>query len=149
VGCLNLKIGQIFKEAFNKMDKQTQKLLLFQFKMDVENNDSAFLRSEFLQDCKSDPLHEWELMRYKYIHDYSKVTLLGFCSSCREAYPFQMDILEFMDLRDTFTLMLQANNSRCYRWQRIDCKKCSKKNSLLMIPTWLGTEGKDFVIDRD
>ena len=157
-GCLDLKIGKIFQQVFRSLDKETQKLLLFQFKMDVEYNDShclhynpyfmmIALNKELVEHRKSDPVHEWELMRYENIQDYSRVTLLGFCNSCREAYPFQMDLFRFMNLHNTFTLKLGSNNHMSYNGQRINCIRCKKKNSLLIVQTWLSSnEGKDIAI---
>jgi hypothetical protein len=158
-GCLNLKIGKVFHMVFSELDKEIQRLLLFQFKMDIEFNDTACLMTnpinrlsgsrEIIKYLKGDALRKWELMRYRKIQDYSRVTLLGFCISCRVSYPFQMDILKFMDLRDTFTLILKPDQESSYYWQRIDCRKCGKKRSLLIFPTWLNTKGKNIGVFRD
>jgi hypothetical protein len=51
---------RIFKEAFKELSETTKRLLLFQFKMDIESNYGSWELTK-----------EWEEMRYKYRNDLS------------------------------------------------------------------------------
>jgi hypothetical protein len=128
----NLHLLRAFKEALMEMSKQSQKLVLFQFKLDVESNDIWHINEE------------WERMRYDNINIHSKVTLLGTCYTCK-VYPFVLDIFEFIALRHTFKSTSQGE----YGFQRIKCKRCGKPNGLSIIPIWLSLEAKNFAVFND
>jgi hypothetical protein len=128
----NLHLMQAFKKSLMEMSEQSQKLLLFQFKLDVESNEIWHINED------------WELMRYNNINNHSKVTLLGACRTCK-AYPFVFDLFEFISLRRTFKSTTQG----IYDIKRIKCKRCGKPNGLSIIPTWLNKETKNFAVFKD
>jgi hypothetical protein len=127
----NLELLEAFKDTLMEMTEQKRKLLLLEFKLDIESNDYG-------------SIDDWELMRYNNISDYSKVTLLGVCDKCK-LYPFLLDIFEFMALPHTFKYRMKG----FYDFQRINCKKCGKRNGLSILQTWLSLEGKNYVVYED
>jgi len=117
------EIAKTFIETIKGLDKEVQKLVLFQFKLDIESKYTGYFENV-----------EWEKMRYENIQDYTKLTLHGYCEQCG-AYPFQLDIFEFLKLPFIFTM---PSNGRKY-FQKIDCRKCGKSDALEIIPSWIST----------
>ena len=127
-------IGKIFHESLKELDEQSQRLLLFQFKLDFESD-----YSEIRYYWRSETLREWEIMRYQHIQDYSKVTLLGYCEEgCELLYPFLMDIFKFIELPDLFKAKKMQDSEGLETLDpKIDCLRCGKQNSLRILRTWL------------
>ncbi|HEY9385805.1 MAG TPA: hypothetical protein VIP70_02100 [Nitrososphaeraceae archaeon] len=127
--------GKIFLETLKELDEVTQKLLLFQIKLDFES-DYSEIRYYWL----SKAIKEWELMRFQNIQDYSKLTLLGSCEECESFYPFQLDIFKFLELRNLFKAKHAQKSDELETIDpKIDCLKCDKKNSLRILRSWLDT----------
>ncbi len=61
------EIGRVFIETIKELDEKTQRLLLFQFKLDIESQFTGYFTKE-----------EWEVIRYDNIQDYTKLTLQGY-----------------------------------------------------------------------
>lgn len=127
-------IGKIFLESLKELDETIQKLILFQFKLDFESD-----YSEIRYYWRSDALKEWEIMRYQHIQDHSKVTLIGFCEGgCEALYPFQMNILRFIELPDLFKARSMQDSDGIETIDpKTDCLKCGKQNSLRILRTWI------------
>jgi hypothetical protein len=115
-----LAAPQLFRETIYELDKETRRLILFKLKMEIEEyyNENHHLSEESLifeqvgieqlQKLKikekqeyhyiiTVPGREWQEMRLNYISDYSKVTLPGFCESCRSERPFLVDVFRYID----------------------------------------------------
>jgi hypothetical protein len=125
----------IFFQTLNELDEKTRKLLLLQFKMDIETNYSY-------EQMDPESVRDWELMRFENIQNYSKVTLFGYCKECKLSYPFVMDMFAFIRLPDIFgvehgidpdTTRIEESTALI---QKIDCFKCDRKSSLIIIPNW-------------
>lgn len=114
------EIGAVFLETIKELDKKTQKLLLFQFKLDIESKFTGYFTKE-----------EWKVMRYDNIQDHTKLTLQGHCTDCG-LYPFQLDVFEFLKLPFIFTMRSDTRGG----FQKIDCTKCGKPDSLEILPIW-------------
>jgi hypothetical protein len=111
---------QIFCETLRELDQDAKQLVLFHFKMEIEeyynenylkesilitriNNKAAQLirgfpniNSDYLPSLPV-PGREWQVMRFHNIHDYSKVILPGFCDTCKSEQPFVVDIFTYFD----------------------------------------------------
>jgi hypothetical protein len=103
------------------LDEETQKLLLFQIKHDIEYGYGGLFMTR-----------EWEKMRYENLKEFSRVTLQGNCIECYAHFPFLMDMFEFLALPDVFT----ADSNGKVIIQRIKCVKCGKPKSLRILPFW-------------
>lgn len=101
------EVARIFIQTLRELDPGIQKLVLFQFKLDIESKFTGYFTNI-----------EWEKMRYENIQDYTKVILQGYCKGCR-FYPFQLDILKFLEM--TFIFAIPADGRRYF--QRINCVK--------------------------
>jgi hypothetical protein len=129
-------LEDIFFQTLNELDEQTRKLLLLQFKMDVEADYS------YKYEMDIEIAKEWEIMRFENIQNYSKVTLSGYCQECKLSYPFVMDIFSFIRLPDIFAVEhgidpdTQQIEESTAVVQKIDCFRCGKKNCLVIIPNW-------------
>jgi hypothetical protein len=133
-------LEDIFFQTLNELDEQTRKLLLLQFKMDIEADYS------YKHQMDTEIVREWELMRFENIQNYSKVTLSGYCQECKLSYPFVMDIFEFIRLPDILAVehridpdTIQIEESTAVL-QKIDCFKCGKESCLIIIPNWYAVE---------
>jgi hypothetical protein len=133
-------LEDIFFQTLNELDEQTRKLLLLQFKMDVEADYS------YNHQIDAEIVREWELMRFENIKNYSNVTLSGYCKECKMSYPFVMDIFAFIRLPDIFAVehgidpdTWQIEESTAVV-QKIDCFKCGKKSCLIIIPNWYAVD---------
>lgn len=113
---------KIFYETLKGLDAETKKIVLFQFKMEIEEyhnknyfTDEAvivrqinckFSPPEALDDVDrksnentigSIPGKEWQTMRFDNIDDNSKVVLPGFCDKCKSERSFIINIFEYLD----------------------------------------------------
>jgi hypothetical protein len=113
---------KLFYEALKELDKETKKLVLFQFKMEIEEYHNrnyftdealAILQindklspSQVLDDIDrksnentivSVPGEEWQTMRFDNISDYSNVVLPGFCDKCKSQRSFAISIFSYLD----------------------------------------------------
>jgi hypothetical protein len=114
------EMGYVFIETLVGLDEETQRSVLFQFKLDIESKSSVFLTNE------------WESMRYDNIREYKRLTLQGFCQRCG-LYPFQIDTLEFLQLPFIFIRYTDTGKLA----QKLDCKRCGKQDNLEIVPIWL------------
>lgn len=119
---LSSQARTVFVETIKELDNKTQKLFLFQFKLDIESRFTEYFTKE-----------EWEVIRYHNIQDYTKLTLQGFCENCG-LYPFQLDVFEFLRLPLFYTL--SPDTKRLLSLKKMDCKKCHKPDSFEIVPTW-------------
>lgn len=133
-------LENIYFQTLNELDETTRKLLLFQFKLDIEGD-------YYHPYHPKETVTEWELTRLENICDYSRVTLSGKCEECQLSYSFTMDIFEFIKLPDVFGVEYRINPDTMQEeesmnlLQRIDCLKCGSGQSLLITPNWYSTEG--------
>jgi hypothetical protein len=139
-------LEDIFFQTLNDLDEKTRKLLLLQFKMDIEAD--YYHKHQIVAEI----VRDWELMRFENIQNYSKVTLSGYCQECKLSYPFVMDIFEFIRLPDIFAVehgidpdTMQIEESTAVL-QKIDCFKCGKNKCLAIIPNWYAVDNVHPVI---
>jgi hypothetical protein len=113
----------VFYESLNELDLETKKITLFQFKMEIEEYyntnyltdgwEIAKINQEVMR--KKEPKRmsldninnysnaiiisgkKWEMMRFKNIGDYSKVTIPGFCYVCNTDQSFLLDTFEYLN----------------------------------------------------
>jgi hypothetical protein len=141
------ELADTFFQTLNELNEETKKLLLFQFKIDIET-DYYYPRL-----TESSIVKEWESMRIQNVHDYSKVVLSGYCEECKSSYPFVLDIIKFIQLPDIFVVEIGVDPETMKEeeattvLQKINCLKCHKENSLAIIPNWYAVEGTEPLID--
>jgi hypothetical protein len=94
---------QIFRRALNDLDEETKKLILFQFKMEIEAYYKTHHLEQIVQTIESNkilakdhkeifkyhhldivmyPGKKWQIMQLDNIQDFSKVAIPGFCTEC-------------------------------------------------------------------
>jgi hypothetical protein len=104
-----LATPQIFRQTLDNLDEETKKLVLFQFKMEIEayykthhlkqiveamelNKILAKEHKEILKyhylDIVMYPGKKWQIMQFDNIQDFSKVAIPGFCTECDSESPF-------------------------------------------------------------
>jgi len=100
-------------DTLQEWDDETRKLVLFHFKMEIEeyykenylleelrimefHNSYQKIREDYSK-LIAIPGKEWHLMRFNNISDYSTVTIPAFCSSCRKEGAFLYDIRSYLD----------------------------------------------------
>ena len=141
------ELADTFFQTLNELNEETKRLLLFQFKIDIETDYYYPYRTI------SSIVKEWELMRIQNVQDYSKVTLSGYCEECKSSYPFVQDIIKFIQLPDIFVVEIGADPETMQEeeattvLQKINCLKCRKENSLVIIPNWYAVEGTEPMIN--
>jgi hypothetical protein len=102
-----------FLETLHELDAETKKMVLFHFKLEIEEyyNGNYLVEElrimEFNNSLRSEredyskliaiPGKEWHLTRFNNISDYSTVTIPGFCSRCRTEGAFLYDTLRYLD----------------------------------------------------
>ena len=113
---------ELFIETLDKLDDETKRILLFQFKIEIEGYYDIYLSTK-----------EWEIVRYHNISNYSSVTIPGYCNRCKEEAAFQYDILVYF--RSIYEIKLPYSSGFVYT----DCIKCGSENSLsgrVMLASW-------------
>jgi hypothetical protein len=112
---------KILVETIGQLDKDIQKLILLQFKLDIESEYDGFYITR-----------DWEAMRYNNLQNYDKVTIQGRCESCKAEYPFQVNIMEFLK----FPYIYAYDSDVDIKIERLNCKNCRKQNSVIIIPKY-------------
>ena len=120
------------------MDDEIRKLVLFQFKLDVESD------YEVVGVTK-----EWEIMRYNSIRDHMKITLIGYCENCQSDYAFQFDTYDFFRL--PYTRKVNRNGVPDYdsSIHKVKCTKCLKPDSLMLIPYRVASQFRWYGIQEE
>jgi hypothetical protein len=109
---------QIFRKTLEELDGEEKKIILLQFKLEIEGYyNKNYLKEDLLakelnsrigkeldisfnQDYSSIimvPTMAWEMMRFNNISDYSKVTIPAFCETCRLDGSFLLGIYTYLD----------------------------------------------------
>jgi hypothetical protein len=109
-------LGTLFVETLKSLDNETQKLALLQIKLDIE----GYLHYSTNK--------EWEIMRFDNIQDYKKITLTNMCSECKNEFPIQLGIFDFIELMDM--RYGKGRNANDLHEMKFSCKKCGISNSL-------------------
>ena len=112
-----------FYRALSELDEGTKKIILLQFKMEIEEYynrnylTDGWKMTKLIQDIMqkkvpeimsqhninnysnaiSMPGRKWEIMRANNISDCYKVTIPGFCNGCNSDQPFLLDIFEYLN----------------------------------------------------
>jgi hypothetical protein len=105
---------ELFIETLDKLDEETRKILLFQFKMEIEGYYDIYLSTK-----------EWEIMRYRNISNYSSVTIPGNCNRCNDSTAFQCEMLEY------FRSINETKMPYSSGVITTDCNKCGGNNSVV------------------
>jgi hypothetical protein len=140
-----------FLDTLNELDAETKKMVLFHFKLEIEEyykenylveelrimefNNSYWkkkeLRANNIIGEREDyskliaiPGKEWYLTRYNNISDYSKVTIPAFCSRCRTEGAFLYGTLRYLDCIISF--YIRHSPTGVYG----KCNKCNDKYGL-------------------
>ena len=117
-----LPAPKLFYEVLNELGEETKKIVLFQFKMEIEEyHNKNYFPDEALiirqindkisppqilddMDRKSNentivsiPGKEWQTMRFDNIGNYSNVVLQGFCDKCESQRSFVTNIFRYLD----------------------------------------------------
>lgn len=131
-----LAAPQIFCETVNELDEEAKKVVLYQFKMEIEEyynqnhlrwdlpasevNTSQGLRSSSEHSYSNTimvPGKEWQLMRLYNIGDSSKVTIPAHCEVCKTDRSFTIDISVYFKhiiyAHHTNQTMVGGNCSKC------------------------------------
>jgi hypothetical protein len=119
---LSSQARKFFVETIKELDRNTQKLFLFQFKLDIETRFAEYFINA-----------EWEVMRYDKIHDPAKLTVQGYCETCG-LYPIQLDVFKFLSSPMHYTL--NPDTKRWLSLKKMDCQRCHKPDSFEILPTW-------------
>lgn len=132
------QVGRIFLETLKDLDEEIRKLVLLQFKLDVESD------YEVVGVTK-----EWEIMRYNNIRDHAKITLIGYCENCRSDYAFQIDTYDFFGLQ--YTRKVNRNGVPDYdsSIHKMRCTKCLKPDSLMLIPYRVASQFRWYGIQEE
>jgi hypothetical protein len=107
-----------FYETLDGLDERSKEMVLFELKMEIEHyhseqyiDEEALMISQIndeqmkhqgldksyeYKDILALPGKEWQQMRLRNISDHSKVTLPGFCHSCKSDRSFTVNIFDYM-----------------------------------------------------
>ena len=129
----------LFIETLSEIDNETKKMLLFNFKMEIEEYYDLYYLASYPRRQTYSELHsldsyyehtmaipgiEWQLLRFNNIHNHLFVTIPGICLKCKSESPFIMDIEDYFD-----NLKELSNDFRRENIPR-SCIKC-KVNSVI------------------
>jgi hypothetical protein len=135
---------EIFKKTVDEMDEETKKVMLFQFKMEIEEYYSKYyLVSYITRDSYSKYSNvsmryphdmaisgkEWQIMRINNMANYNNVVVPGFCDNCKLECPLVLDIGDYLDhlVAAYVTRKISSLSDKI----RSNCIKCSKKDSVI------------------
>jgi hypothetical protein len=138
-----LAAPQIFQETLNDLDAETKRLVLFQFKMEIEEYHRNHHLKEVVEvrelnkklargnkhfhydhlDIVMYPGKGWQLMHLDNISDHSKVVIPGYCSQCNSESSFLYDINTY--LKQIMSLVSPYPSPIIGG----DCNKCGKASS--------------------
>lgn len=129
----------LFIDTLSEIDNETKKMLLFKFKMEIEEYYDLYYLASYPRRQTYSELHsldsyyehtmaipgtEWQLLRFNNIHNHLVVTIPGICLKCKSESPF------IMDIEDYFDNLKELSND--FRRENIllSCSKC-KKDSII------------------
>jgi hypothetical protein len=118
----NQDTSRILIDIIEKLDEDTQKLLLMQLKLDIESNYYDEMNTS----------KDWESDRYDNISDYTVLTLQGYCLDCKSIWPFSYGIFDF--LKTGSKPYCYAPDGSIYITAKIECPNCTKPRSRFGIP---------------
>lgn len=151
-----LPAPNLFYQTLYELDEETKKLVLFQFKMEIEEyHNKNYFTDEVLiikqiNDRFSPPQilddidrksnentvvsisgKEWQTMRFDNIDKYSNVVLPGFCDKCKSKRSFVISIFRYLDS------LVSAHGPYPSRSVSGSCFKCgqsSASTSVMRLP---------------
>jgi hypothetical protein len=113
---MDRNIAKIFLDAVKELDKETLRLVFFQLKLDVESCISTNLQNMN---------REWENTRYNNISDYNKLTTLQYCEGCKNAIPYKVDVIDFLES----SIDLSVKREDAISKNKFYCDKCGRENA--------------------
>lgn len=132
----------IFIETINEMDSQTRKLLMSNFKMEIEEYYNEYYLAAYLRKCGDmtyDPREfdpgemsiagkEWQLLRANNLGNETIVIIPGKCSNCKSECPNEMDVTKYLNQLVGFS----SRTKDYYEYDNFnfDCKKCKKEKTV-------------------
>ena len=134
---------EIFKKIVDEMDEETKKVMLFQFKTEIEEYYSKYYlvsyarRASYAQypnvsahypHDKAISGKEWQLMRINNMANYNNVVIPGFCYNCKLECPFIFDTGDYLAHLVAFASGKIHPLSEAIR---SNCIKCSQKDSVI------------------
>jgi hypothetical protein len=129
--------SSIFIETLNDMDNHTKRVLMFNFKMDVEEYYDRYYLVSYIRRFAYSAYHhpdlyysgdmaiagkEWQLLRLNNIGNERVVIIPAFCSNCRSEMPIIMDINKYLN-----HLLAFASGSMSFENIISNCSKCNKE----------------------
>jgi hypothetical protein len=132
----------IFIETINEIDNQTRKLLMANFKMEIEEYYNEYYLAAYLRKCgdttydprEFDPSEmsiagkEWQLLRANNLGNEAIVIIPGKCSNCKSECPNKMDITKYLNQLVGFS---SRTKDYCeYDNFNFDCIKCKKEKTV-------------------
>jgi DNA-binding Lrp family transcriptional regulator len=118
----NEDMSRILIDIIEKLDEDTQALVLMQLKLDIESNYYDEMNTS----------KDWESHRYDNISDHTVVTLQGYCLDCKSIWPFTYGIFDF--LKSGSKPWCYAPDGSIYMTTKIECPNCKKPRSRFGIP---------------
>lgn len=122
----------VFYETLDGLDEEAKKVLLYQFKMEIEeyhHQNYLVLDLPALEfNTKPSPNHsysntlvvpgkEWQVIRFNNIADHSKVTIPAYCETCKSDRSFIIDISAYLKsityAHNTSKTMVSGKCSKC------------------------------------
>jgi hypothetical protein len=134
---------EIFAKTFDEMDEETKKVMLSQFKMEIEEYYSKYYLVSYARRITYAKYHdvstrysndmaisgrEWQLMRCNNMVNYKNVVIPGFCYNCNLECPFILDIDDYLAYLGAFASGKIRPLSDVIR---SDCIKCGRKDSVV------------------
>ena len=121
----------IFIDILSEIDNETKKMLLFKFKMEIEEYYDLYYLASYPQRQTYSELHsldsyyeynmaipgtEWQLLRFNNIHNHLVVTIPGICLKCKIEQPFVNDINDYLNnLKEFSNGSLDKENTFCIK----------------------------------
>ena len=108
----------LFIESLNEMDNETRKMILFKFKMEIEEYYDLYYLASYPRRQTYSELHssdsyyeynmaitgnEWQSLRFTNINNHLVVSIPGLCLTCKSEQPFVMDIEDYLDTLKEFS----------------------------------------------
>lgn len=118
----NQDTSRILIDIIEKLDEDTQKLVLMQLKLDIESNYYDEMNTS----------KDWESHSYDNISDYTVLTLQGYCLDCKSIWPFTYGIFNFLKIGSK--PHCYAPDGSIYLTSKIECPNCTKPRSRFGIP---------------
>lgn len=102
----------LFVETLNEMDDETKRVLMFNFRIDIEEYHDRYYLASYIRrysySAYRDPAlyysedmtisgKEWQLLRMKNIGNEEVVMIPALCSNCKSEVPLRMNITKYFD----------------------------------------------------